>query len=70
MEATTQTNTTIVNYIIILMFMVKGMLRRFVLDTLFFITSSSFLNESSRRIIKRIELSLESFSYQLIVSQD
>ena len=30
MEATTQTNTTIVNYIIILMFMVKGMLRRFV----------------------------------------
>ena len=69
MEATTQTNTTIVNYIIILMFMVKGMLRRFV-DTLFFITSSSFLNESSRRIIKRIELSLESFSYQLIVSQD
>ena len=69
MEATTQTNTTIVNYIIILMFMVKGMLRRFV-DTLFFITSSSFLNESSGRIIKRIELSLESFSYQLIVSQD
>ena len=69
MEATTQTNSTIVNYIIILMFMVKGMLRRFV-DTLFFITSSSFLNESSRRIIKRIELSLESFSYQLIVSQD
>ena len=69
MEATTQTNTTIVNYIIILMFMVKGMLRRFV-DTLFFITFSSFLNESSGRIIKRIELSLESFSYQLIVSQD
>ena len=69
MEATTQTNTTIVNYIIFLMFMVKGMLRRFV-DTLFFITSSSFLNESSGRIIKRIELSLESFSYQLIVSQD
>ena len=69
MEATTQTNSAIVNYIIILMFMVKGMLRRFV-DTLFFITSSSFLNESSRRIIKRIELSLESFSYQLIVSQD
>ena len=69
MEATTQTNTTIVNYIIILMFIVKGMLRRFV-DTLFFITSSSFLNESSGRIIKRIELSLESFSYQLIVSQD
>ena len=69
MEATTQTNSAIVNYIIILMFMVKGMLRRFV-DTLFFITSSSFLNESSGRIIKRIELSLESFSYQLIVSQD
>ena len=69
MEATTQTNNAIVNYIIILMFMVKGMLRRFV-DTLFFITSSSFLNESSGRIIKRIELSLESFSYQLIVSQD
>ena len=28
-----------------------------------------FLNESSGRIIKRIVLSLESFSYQLIVLQ-
>ena len=36
MEATTQTNSAIVNYIIILMFMVKGMLRRFVDTTLFF----------------------------------
>ena len=37
MEATTQAqaNSTIVNYIIILMFMVKGMLRRFVGNSLF-----------------------------------
>lgn len=34
-----------------------------------FSRSEEFLNESSGRIIKRIVLSLESFSYQLIVLQ-
>ena len=37
--------------------------------SIYFSGLEEFLNESSGRIIKRIVLSLESFSYQLIVLQ-